>query len=582
VLLKGLISFQTQPQFLHQCEHTDHKRLVFRSGRDPGTSRILHLHAAQVTVVVRLDVLGGRRRLIVCEERGENHQFHSFAASLSSTINTLSMSTFFRITFVTSAVVLSTNGVSAQCGGTRERRPWRILSCGEQADFMEALEAMKDAGAYDDFVMTHEWMNADAHGVAEFLPWHRWFIHEFESALREYGNDPCITLPYWDWEQDSGNEFGSAVFQPQTFGSLTDRNDETGDCLWPTVEGECLRRFMDDNFGFWSIRRVLGMVATFEQYTDDWENASNRVNGFRAALEGGAHATPHNLVGGSMTSMSAPDDPLFYLHHANVDRIWAIWQDWMGHDEMHRDYYEVPIHYEGRWIDEPMSFPPTDVVDWDFRMDETGDYPTPRDVLNNNDRIRVRYVDDQMARTLRYTPNSTWFEPASTDEVWESQCDLINRRLSKERKLKSGSNYHHYAPAEDLASLKGSSLRGRSEGMLEYLKEEQQQQQDQEIQLPKTSYSDDWQSSNTDISSVEECFGMNSFSRQDDRDAWSRLCEQMPLTATYAERLAAMAEEECSEKGNPFGATPQWIEQMKMTNEIAAFECFHLPDRMDT
>jgi hypothetical protein len=73
----------------------------------------------------------------------------------------------------------------------------------------------------------------------------------------------------------------------------------------------------------------------------------------------------------------------------------------------------------------------------------------------------------------------------------------------------------------------------------------------------------------------------NGFSREDDREDWDRLCEDLPLTATYAERLAKMAQDECQRKGNPFGATRQWIENMKMTDEVVTFECFHLPDRKD-
>jgi hypothetical protein len=34
----------------------------------------------------------------------------------------------------------------------------------------------------------------------------------------------------------------------------------------------------------------------------------------------------HNAVGGTMASASSPADPLFFLHHANIDRIWSEWQ----------------------------------------------------------------------------------------------------------------------------------------------------------------------------------------------------------------------------------------------------------------
>jgi hypothetical protein len=355
------------------------------------------------------------------------------------------------------------------------------------------------------------------------------------------------------------------------FGSLTRRNDDTGECIWETVRNGCLDRAFDDQFGFWSMRRVLGLVTNFEQYTDDWENASRRNNGFRTALEGGPHATPHNYIGATMTTMHAPDDPIFFLHHANVDRIWAIWQDWMEQDQLHPSEYQVPIHYAGRRIDVPMSFPSTEEVSWDFRLGNTGSFPTPRDVLNNNDYIRVRYVEDQMARTLMYTPNPAWFEPAATSEIWESRC---SRRLGEERRV-----LRHGGPVESLAALRATSLRGKSDGTLDFFKKEQQ---DEGIELPQTSFSDDAPSSNDDAARLEECLTMNAFSRRADREDWDRLCQDLPLTATYAERMAAMAREECNRKGNPFGATPHWIEHMNMSNELATFECFHLPDPWET
>jgi hypothetical protein len=34
----------------------------------------------------------------------------------------------------------------------------------------------------------------------------------------------------------------------------------------------------------------------------------------------------HRWIGGDMLSMTSPNDPIFFLHHSNVDRIWAKWQ----------------------------------------------------------------------------------------------------------------------------------------------------------------------------------------------------------------------------------------------------------------
>jgi hypothetical protein len=415
-------------------------------------------------------------------------------------------------------------------------------------------------------------MDEEAHGTPEFLPWHRWYTYQFETALRSVADDPCITLPYWDWEQDSGAERDSVVFDRTTFGGMAQ------DCNWETTSGECLRRFNDDRFEFWSIRRVLGMVANFDQYTDDFGDDSDRSNGFRAALEGGCHAVPHQFIGADMNSMRSPNDPLFFLHHANVDRIWAIWQDWTGQSQMSRNEFSVPEHYEGSGLDSPLPFPSQEDVAWDFRLGGD-DYPTPRDIMSNDDIIHVRYAEDQMARLLAFDANPGWFQAASSSSI-DVVCDSATRRSSG-RKLLAG---HHETPVEDNASFPVASLRGRSSngGMLSYFKNELEQEEDQIDVPPMTSFSEDGiSSSHYNITSLESCLEFNGFSREDDREDWDRLCEDLPLTATYAERLAKMAQDECQRKGNPFGATRQWIENMKMTDEVVTFECFHLPDRKD-
>jgi hypothetical protein len=47
---------------------------------------------------------------------------------------------------------------------------------------------------------------------------------------------------------------------------------------------------------------------------------------FQYRLEG-EHGGVHLAVGGQMETERSPADPLFWLHHANVDRIWARWQE---------------------------------------------------------------------------------------------------------------------------------------------------------------------------------------------------------------------------------------------------------------
>jgi tyrosinase len=102
-------------------------------------------------------------------------------------------------------------------------------------------------------------------------------------------------------------------------------------------------------------------------------------------------AAPHNMIGGNMVDLTSPNDPLFWLHHANVDRLWAVWQDYRGHSGLDPSSYYVPVHYEGNLLDRPMPFEMG--LGWDFRLGSN--YPTPREVLSNSgDAVHVRYLQD--------------------------------------------------------------------------------------------------------------------------------------------------------------------------------------------
>ena len=50
----------------------------------------------------------------------------------------------------------------------------------------------------------------------------------------------------------------------------------------------------------------------------------NRLEGWFGP--GSIHNRVHRWVGGSMQPASSPNDPVFWLHHCNVDRLWAQWQ----------------------------------------------------------------------------------------------------------------------------------------------------------------------------------------------------------------------------------------------------------------
>lgn len=91
------------------------------------------------------------------------------------------------------------------------RREYGSLSTCERADYVRSVQCLRSlpprtlsnvsTGArsrFDDFTVTHIQRTLDIHFTGNFMPWHRWFVFQFEKALREecgYGG----FLPYWDW-----------------------------------------------------------------------------------------------------------------------------------------------------------------------------------------------------------------------------------------------------------------------------------------------------------------------------------------------------------------------------------------------
>jgi hypothetical protein len=78
-----------------------------------------------------------------------------------------------------------------------------------------------------------------------------------------------------------------------------------------------LKRIGSDSYRFFSPAEVLNLIMSKEVL----------VGGFRPAFEAGAHSRPHLFIGGAMNSFASPDDPIFWLHHTMVDKVWTMWQD---------------------------------------------------------------------------------------------------------------------------------------------------------------------------------------------------------------------------------------------------------------
>ncbi|KAF5704915.1 monophenol monooxygenase [Fusarium mundagurra] len=93
----------------------------------------------------------------------------------------------------------------------------------------------------------------------------------------------------------------------------------------------CLARDISAEYG---ISKLNQTVVDWTLQAKDFFEFDQRVQGGVSAESQGYHGGGHLAIGGSLGEMgdmySSPGDPIFWLHHTNVDRLWDNWQrqDW--------------------------------------------------------------------------------------------------------------------------------------------------------------------------------------------------------------------------------------------------------------
>lgn len=229
------------------------------------------------------------------------------------------------------------------------RKNQATLTATERAAFVAAVKALKTkpsqlspptANRYDDYVETHRTSMtggvAWAHRRPAFLPWHRAFLRQFELDLQAI--DPTVSLPYWDWTVD--NSPTSSIWNADFMGGNgtgAQSKVTTGpfrEGQWALADGSALVRAFGARADAPTLPTAQNVQDCIDQETvydsPPWDDDPN-CDGFRNRSEGwtgagSVHNRVHLWVGGSMLPATSPNDPVFFLHHCNVDRLWARWQ----------------------------------------------------------------------------------------------------------------------------------------------------------------------------------------------------------------------------------------------------------------
>ena len=252
------------------------------------------------------------------------------------------------------------------------RRSVSTLSDAEKKALVDALLELKRRGRYDQYVHWHHhvmhatvlpWEPHDAsyrngaHRGPVFLPWHREFLMQLEADLRAL--DPALFVPYWDWTQDAklADPTTAPIWGDDFLGGNGLATDQ-----WRVPTGPFAHRagrwpvppYPDDDLPGPGLKRQFREILPTLPTEDDLKLAMAErfydtppytqgpfTLGFRNRLEGWVtqrgdsrvqtpgsqlHNRVHLWVGGNMAPMTSPNDPVFFLHHCFIDKVWADWQ----------------------------------------------------------------------------------------------------------------------------------------------------------------------------------------------------------------------------------------------------------------
>ncbi|MEZ3160724.1 tyrosinase family protein [Microbacterium sp. BWT-B31] len=221
-----------------------------------------------------------------------------------------------------------------------------------------------------------------------FLPWHRGYLSAFEQIVKDavvdLGGPADWALPYWNYSAPAA---GARVL-PSAFS-----DDEMPDGSDNPLKVE--RRFGDGTVPITIPRRLVALGALDE---DDYtagrqgippgfggpQTLFNHSGGTSGAVESLPHNQVHGAIGGAGGLMSNPNtaglDPIFWLHHANIDRLWSVWRR------------EGADPQDDTWLKGPVArafvAPKVDGTEWRFAA---------RDVLDTRAAPLDYVYDDEVA-----------------------------------------------------------------------------------------------------------------------------------------------------------------------------------------
>jgi hypothetical protein len=169
------------------------------------------------------------------------------------------------------------------------------------------------------------------HGTNYFFGWHRLFLFYFEQVLQDAAGDPSLRLPYWDYT-DPAHVAMPAEFTSPTYTNLQGVAGVSN----PLYES---RRAAGWETGATTLDQTdtnIDLALDNPNLLSTTDSNGDEVQGYQRTIELSPHGYAHcAVIGCRATVMGAvpysSNDPIFWIHHANIDRLWDCWMSISGH-----------------------------------------------------------------------------------------------------------------------------------------------------------------------------------------------------------------------------------------------------------
>ncbi|KAL0300939.1 UNVERIFIED_CONTAM: Polyphenol oxidase E, chloroplastic [Sesamum radiatum] len=187
-------------------------------------------------------------------------------------------------------------------------------------------------------------LEIQVHNCWLFFPFHKWYLYFFERILGSLINDPTFAMPYWNWDSPPGMCTPSMYLNQRQYPALFNERRNQRNMTLPADLG-----FFGQDNNLSPSETALNNCAIMhnemirnanllEDFMGRPYRRGDPINPGAGTHEAGSHTAIH-IWGGDPRQPTGEDlgnfysagrDPLFYAHHANVDRMWTLWRNRRG------------------------------------------------------------------------------------------------------------------------------------------------------------------------------------------------------------------------------------------------------------